>query len=126
MSKDWLELIPFYTDLLKHKGWNKVKAIIQFVSDLIENRNLDGLYCHTSHEKLCITLYEKYEDWKDQPLLTIDSTTDSTITIAISDVVKETNEIFREYTEKVYVPIGDSLFYFDEMIEKLKKKCAEQ
>ncbi len=122
MSQDWSELIQFYNDLLKNKGWNKVKGLRQFVIDLIENRNLDGLYYHTSHERLCITLYEKYEEWRDRPILTIDSTTESTITIAISTFSKESNEIFREHTEKIYVPVEDSLIYFDEMIEKFKKK----
>ena len=126
MSQDWSELIPFYNDFLNYKGWDSIKVLIQFVSDLIGSRNLDDLYYHTSHHRLCITLDEEYEIWRDKPILTIDAISDSIISIEIAVEVREAPDIYRAYIEKVHVPVEDSLHYFDEMIEKYKKKCVEQ
>ena len=63
----WNTVKRFYEDLIQNHEWKDFSVMDRFVKHLIENRNLEKLYAHTSHEVLIITNSEDYEDWSEEP-----------------------------------------------------------
>lgn len=122
-NKEWKELIKFYESFENLEDWKELVWMKKLTVHLIENRDLDDINYFTSHENLCVTMFETYSEWKDEPFVEINinwGASEQYIYKFSLVSSQEQENIIRLFSESVLCSFDKSLEIFDEMIEKLK------
>ena len=119
----WKFIAEYYEKLANEDEWKDFAAMEKLVKTLIANRNLSGIFAHTSHMNLVITKSEEYEKWFEEPALFVElnfgASKEYLYKISFVEPI-ENNEIIRVKEEANFCSFEKSLEIFDEMCEKLE------
>ncbi len=111
------DILKFYDDFGRHRGWERLEALRTFLPTLFRERSLEGCTLFTSHEILCIVRYPTYAERQDKPVLQINSTDAHRLQFDLR-VTLASGAIYRAVTESANCPLESGLQEFDRLYAK--------
>ena len=119
MAEDWDDIISFYRELEAKEFWG-FGSMAALVTLIIENRDVSGIYPVTSHETLCLSKYETYDEWLRKPSVSIRPASAENYWFSLTEPL-EGGGIYRERSESISCPLGYALEAYDEMMGGLAR-----
>jgi hypothetical protein len=119
MAKVWDEIISFYRELESKEFWG-FGSMAALVTLIIENRDVSEIYPVTSHETLCLSKYQTYDEWVSKPSVSIRPASADHYWFSLTEPLED-GGIYRERVESILCPMDYALKAYDEMMGNLAR-----